>query len=120
VVIEGPDLAERQLRSFAAVSGGSVEVLATQDTKTGRLFTISMDTSGLPAGAGIAVRDRERFQILAGARYPYRPPVVSVQHRGPLGGDPARAVGPAPVPVCRAVGGVGAIGRDGWLPRTAL
>ena len=81
MVSEGPDLAERQLRAFAAVSGGSVEVLATQDTKTGRLFTISMDTSGLPAGAGIAVRDRERFQILAGARYPYRPPVVSVPHR---------------------------------------
>ena len=80
-MIEGPGLAERQLRAFAAVSGGSVEVLATQDTEVGRRFTISMDTSGLPAGTGIPVRDRERFQILAGARYPYRPPVVWVPHR---------------------------------------
>ena len=78
---DGPDLAERQLRELAAVSGGSVEVLATRDTAAGRWFTISMDTSGLPAGAGIRVRDRERFHILAGTDYPHRHPSVWVPHR---------------------------------------
>jgi len=80
-VTDGPDLAERQLRELAAVSGGSVEVLATQDTAAGRRFIISMDTSGLPAGAGIRVRDRERFHILTGADYPHRHPSVWVPHR---------------------------------------
>ena len=78
---DGPDLAERQLRELAALSGGSVEILATQDTAAGRWFTISMDTSGLPAGAGIMVRDRERFRILAGADYPHRHPWAWVPHR---------------------------------------
>ena len=78
---DGPDLAERQLREFAAVSGGSVEVLATQDTAGGRWLTISMDTSGLPAAAGIGVRDRERFHILVGADYPHRHPSAWVPHR---------------------------------------
>jgi integrative and conjugative element protein (TIGR02256 family) len=54
-VTDGPDLAERQLRELAAGSGGSVEVLATHDTAAGRWFTILMDTSGLPAGAGIRI-----------------------------------------------------------------
>jgi integrative and conjugative element protein (TIGR02256 family) len=81
-VTDGPDLAERQLRALAAVSSGAVEVLATQDTGAGdRLLMISMDTSGLPTGPGIKVRDRERFWILAGAKYPYRPPAVWVPHR---------------------------------------
>jgi integrative and conjugative element protein (TIGR02256 family) len=80
-VTDGPDLAERQLRELAAVSGGSVEVLATQDTAGGRWLTISMDTSGLPAGAGIGVRDRERFHILVGADYPHRHPSAWVPHR---------------------------------------
>jgi integrative and conjugative element protein (TIGR02256 family) len=80
-VADGPDLAERQLRALAAVSGGSIEVLATRDTKGGRWFTISMDTSGLPAGAGIRVRDRERFRVLVGRRYPHRHPGVWVPHR---------------------------------------
>jgi integrative and conjugative element protein (TIGR02256 family) len=81
-VTDGPDLAERQLKTVAAVSGGAVEVLDTQDTgESGRWFTISMDTSGLPAGPGIRVRDRERFRILAGPKYPYQPPAVRVPHR---------------------------------------
>ena len=78
---DGPDLAERQLRALAAVSGGTVEVLAAEDTGEGtRRLTISMDTSRLPAGPGIRVRDRERFWIYAGARYPYQPPTVWVPH----------------------------------------
>jgi molybdopterin/thiamine biosynthesis adenylyltransferase len=80
-VTDGPDLADRQLRALAAVSGGSVEVLAAQDTEGGRRFTISMDTSGLPAGSGIQVRDRERFCIFAGKKYPHRQPAVWVPHR---------------------------------------
>jgi integrative and conjugative element protein (TIGR02256 family) len=81
-VTDGPDLAERQLRELAAVSDGSIEVLGTQDTTDGRWFTISMDTSGIPtSGAGIRVRDRERFCIFAGSKYPYRHPTVRVAHR---------------------------------------
>ena len=48
VVTEGPDLAERQLRAFAAVSGGSVEVLATQDTE-GRPLVHDLDGHQRPA-----------------------------------------------------------------------
>ena len=76
-----PRRSHQSARELAAVSGGSVEVLAIQDTAAGRWFTISMDTSGLPAGAGIRVRDRERFRILAGPDYPHRHPSVWVPHR---------------------------------------
>lgn len=78
---DGPGLAERQLRALSAVSGGAIEVLSAEDAGDGRRLTISMDTSGLPAGPGIRVRDRERFRILAGAQYPYQPPAVWVPHR---------------------------------------
>ncbi|MEV5413169.1 ThiF family adenylyltransferase [Thermopolyspora sp. NPDC052614] len=79
---DGLDLAERQLRELAAVSGGSVEILDIQDVERGRWFTISLDTSGISArGAAIRVRDRERFRILVGTKYPYRPPLVQVVHR---------------------------------------
>jgi integrative and conjugative element protein (TIGR02256 family) len=77
----GLDLAERQLKELAAVSDGSIEVLDTQDIAGGRCFTISMDTSGIPVGAGIKVRDRERFRILVGPKYPHRHPMVWVTHR---------------------------------------
>lgn len=77
----GLDLAERQLRELASISDGSIEVLDTEDTTGGRWFTISMDTSGIPVGAGIRVRDRERFRILVGMKYPHRHPSVSVPHR---------------------------------------
>src|SRR5262249_11130965 len=80
-VTAGPDLAERQLKEFAAVSDGSIEVLDWQDTTGGRWFTISMETSGIPAGSGITVRDRERFRIFVGSKYPYRHPAVWVTHR---------------------------------------
>ena len=40
-----------------------------------------MDTSGLPACRGIRVRDRERFRILAGAKYPCLLLAVQVPHR---------------------------------------
>lgn len=80
-VTDGPDLAERQLRELVAASGGSLEVLDTRNTEGGRWFTISMYTSGIPAGAGIRVRDRERFQVFAGMKYPHRHPAVRVPHR---------------------------------------
>lgn len=79
---DGLSLAERQLKEIAALSDGSVEVLETEDTATGRWFTISMDTSGVPTrGAGIRVRGRERFCIFVGSRYPHQPPTVRVPHR---------------------------------------
>ena len=115
---DGPDLAERQLREFAAVSGGSVEVLATQDTAAGRWLTISMDTSGLPAGAGIGVRDRGRFHILVGADYPHRHPSAWVPHRRWAGARMCSGAGPAPVR--GAVGGVGPSGgMDSFIERLA-
>ena len=118
-VTDGPDLAERQLRELAAVSGGSVEVLATQDTAGGRWFTISMDTSGIPAGAGIRVRDRERFHILAGHGLP-APAAVSPGAPPPVGAEPACAVGrhlclyAAP-----SVEWVPSDGMDGFIERLA-
>jgi integrative and conjugative element protein (TIGR02256 family) len=81
-VTNGPDLAERQLRELAAVSGGSLEILGTEEAKQGRWLMISMDTSGIvTTGTGVRVRSRERFNILVGSGYPFRPPVVQVAHR---------------------------------------
>jgi integrative and conjugative element protein (TIGR02256 family) len=80
-VTDGPDLAERQLTELATVSDGSIEVLETEDTAGGRWFTISMETSGVPSGSGIGVRDRERFRIFVGSQYPFRHPTVHVPHR---------------------------------------
>ena len=78
---DGPGLAERQLRELAAASGGTVAVLSAENTGRGTVrLTISMDTSRLPAGPGIGVRDRERFRIDVGPGYPYQPPAVSVPH----------------------------------------
>ena len=77
-----------------------------------------MDTSGLPAGAGIRVRDRERFHILVG-RGLSAPAPVSLGAPPPVGEEPACAVGSVPVPVRGAVGGVGALRRDGRLHRAA-
>ena len=84
---DGRDLGERQLRELADLSGGALEVLEVEDVPGFRTITISMDTRGVGpqvkepgSGAGIQVRDRERFEITIRDSYPFRQPVVSVPH----------------------------------------
>jgi integrative and conjugative element protein (TIGR02256 family) len=118
-VTDGPDLAERQLREFAAVSGGSIEVLATHDTERSRWFTISMDTSGLPADAraGIRVRDRERFQIIVGTKYPHRHPAVRVPHRRWAGSPHVQCGSHLCLYAAPSVEWVPSDGMDGFIER---
>lgn len=74
------ELAARQLADLEQVSGGAFEVLAQPDAGDDR-FLVSLDTHGIPRGAGIRVRGREQFRIRVPDRFPYTPPSVFVEHR---------------------------------------
>ncbi len=77
-------LAERQLRRLAAVSGGSVQLVSGPFPfwqKGWFGFDVSLDLAGLEtAPGGIGLRPRERFFITVGPDYPFIAPVVEVPH----------------------------------------
>jgi integrative and conjugative element protein (TIGR02256 family) len=77
-------LAARQLAALEQVSGGAFEVLAQPDADDDR-FLVSLDTHGIPNGAGIRIRGREKFRIRVPDTFPYQPPTVFVDHRRWMG-----------------------------------
>jgi integrative and conjugative element protein (TIGR02256 family) len=75
-------LAAEQFAELAAGSDGAIEVVATTSGDDSMTFTISLDTRGIPtSNGGIRVRARERFDIIVGSVFPYKPPSVMVHHR---------------------------------------
>lgn len=76
------ELALQQLEELAAASGGAVTVIGSRDTADYLIIDISLDTHGIQTvGAGITVRQRERFEIRVSDKYPFRPPSVWAGHR---------------------------------------
>lgn len=76
------ELALQQIEELAAASGGAVTVIGSRDTDDYLIIDVSLDTQGIQtAGAGISVRQRERFEIRVSDKYPFRPPSVWASHR---------------------------------------
>jgi hypothetical protein len=76
------ELAVRQIQEIAGVSMGAVEFIESRQEAAGLVVDISLDTRRITTrGAGIKVRNRERFQLVIPETYPYRPPSVWVSHR---------------------------------------
>lgn len=76
------DLALRQVEELAAASGGAISVIGSRNTDPYLIIDISLATRGIETvGAGITVRQRERFEIRVRDSYPYRPPSVYASHR---------------------------------------
>jgi hypothetical protein len=76
------ELAVRQIEELVAVSEGSVELVESRQEDAGLVIDVSLETRGIQtSGAGIKVREHERFQLLIPQEYPYRPPAVWVPHR---------------------------------------
>lgn len=76
------ELALRQIEELAAASGGAVTVIGSRHTDDHLIIDVSLDTRGIQTvGAGITVRQRERFEIGVSDKYPFRPPSVWASHR---------------------------------------
>lgn len=64
------------------MSGGAIQLLGSTVDEKISTYSISLDTGGVvTAGSGIAVRRRERFEILVEPSYPHVYPSVMVRHR---------------------------------------
>ncbi|MEQ3552829.1 ThiF family adenylyltransferase [Pseudonocardia nematodicida] len=77
--VGGHELAARQLHALAATSDGAIEVVEDAGPSTG--LSVSLDTSGVERGAGIRLRQRERFRLTVPETFPFQPPRVAVEHR---------------------------------------
>lgn len=76
------DLALRQAEELAAASGGAISVIGSRNTDHHLIIDISLATRGIETvGAGITLRQRERFEIRVSDKYPFRPPSVYASHR---------------------------------------
>jgi integrative and conjugative element protein (TIGR02256 family) len=78
--LTGRALAARQLKDLERATSQYLEVLA-EPTKAGEPFLVSLETSGIPRGSGIAVRERERFRIYVSDSFPFNTPSVFADHR---------------------------------------
>lgn len=75
-------LALKQVEELAAASGGAVTIVDSRDIDDYLIIDISLNTHRIQTvGAGIRVRQRERFEIRVSDRYPFRPPSVWASHR---------------------------------------
>lgn len=76
------ELARAQLLDIVELSEGAVEFLGERSTTAGPELVISLDTSGLSTGPdGIAVRARERFEVVIPSGFPFDHPTVFSVHR---------------------------------------
>jgi len=75
------ELALRQAHELAAASGGAVTMIGSREDDDNLIIEVSLDTHGIQTvGAGIEVRQRERFEIKISDDYPFRPPSVWASH----------------------------------------
>lgn len=75
------ELGLQQLEELAAASGGAVTVIGSRDTDDYLIIDVSLDTHGIQTvGAGITLRQRERFEFRVSDKYPFRPPSVWASH----------------------------------------
>lgn len=76
------ELARRQILDLVEVADGAVALLTEWTNVNGNtVFTMSMDTSGLKQGPnGIAVRARERFNVVILDGFPFVHPLVFSVH----------------------------------------
>jgi ThiF family/Prokaryotic E2 family A/Prokaryotic homologs of the JAB domain len=69
------------MQELAAASGGAIQLVSVRDDDGRLILDVSIATHGITTSGGIAVRRRERFEILVSEDFPFTPPSVWVAHR---------------------------------------
>jgi predicted acylesterase/phospholipase RssA/molybdopterin/thiamine biosynthesis adenylyltransferase len=80
-VTPGQELALDQLARIEAERSGAIAVVSTRAEGDAQWVTLSVDCRGLPrSDDGIALRDREKFQVRIPAAFPFTAPSVWTPH----------------------------------------
>lgn len=64
------------MQELAAASGGAIQLVSVRDDDGRLILDVSIATHGITTSGGIAVRRRERFEILVSEDFPFTPPSV--------------------------------------------